>query len=184
MAVMKKVKIKKFYNLRQEKDILLFAEVEKGYELNFRREKIYDVPLEYPHHFKMINGDFSDYVAGYCTPNIISEKLKNLIEQFEKTKIEWVHVKVENKDGSLHDGYFPRFVPVPHMFDVLHEDTLLTKHGDIMIPKLSASKTKDRHFIRVLENSAYTYVSEDLKKAMQEANITGIASYSKVKMYP
>lgn len=174
---------KQYFTLEQEKDTLLFAELPEEYEREFRRERIYKIPLEYPHHFKMINGDFADYVSGYLTPNIISKKLKNLIEEFEKTQIEWVHVKVENKDGSLHDGYFPRFVPIPNMFEVLCDDSLVSEHGDIMIPKLSFSKIQGRHFIRLLENYRYTYVSSDLKKAMQKAEIKGIGTYSKAKVY-
>ena len=176
--------MRQFYKLEQEASSKLWANVGREHEYDFWEERIYDVPLEYPHPFKMINGDFKDY-TGTDTAPIFSKKFRDIINEFvPKENIEWIHVKVENKDGSLHDAYVPRFIPMQHMFDVLNEEySVITEHGDIMMPRLSIEKTKDKHFIRMLENSLMNYVSEDLKKAIQKAKLTGV-SFKKVKMYP
>jgi len=177
--------MRQFYDLKQEKESILWANVGREYEYDFWEERIYNVPLEYPHVFKMIHGDFKDYTGTDSDP-IFSTKLRDVFNEFiPKEKIEWIHLTVENRDGSLHDAYMPRFIPPPpHMFDVLNEElSVLTEHGDIMVPRLSTEKTKDKHFIRLLENSLINYVSADLKKAMQKAKVTGV-KFKKTKMYP
>jgi len=175
---------KKFYNIHENKHGDVWANVGDEHEYDFWHEKIYEVPLEYPHIFKMIYGNFLDY-TGTDDQAIMSKKLRDIIDEFvPKGEIEWIHVIVENKDTTLHDAYMPRFIKVPHMFDVLNEElTILTEDGHLMVPKLSSEKTKDKHFIRLLENQLITYVSEDLKKAMQKAKIKGV-NFEKEKMVP
>lgn len=177
--------MKQFYNADQEPDRVLWANATEGHEYDFRREKIYKLPLEYPHIFKMVHGDFKDFTGTNGAAPIFSKKLRDIIMEFvPKEELEWIHVQVENKDGSLNDAYIPRFQPMPHMFDVLNEElTRLTSDGDLMVPRLSEKKTKNKHFIRLLENPLYTYVSADLRKAMMKAKITGV-KYKKEKMYP
>ena len=179
---MERVRIKQFYNLIENNHWDTWANVAEEHHYDFWHEKIYEVPLEYPHLFKMIHGEFLDY-TGTNDQVIMSKKLKDIIDAFvPKGELEWIHLTVENKDGSLHDAYMPRFVEVPHMFDVLNEEfTKLTDQGHLMVPALSKEKTKDRHFIRLLENQLITYVSEDLKKAIQKAKVTGV-NFEKKKM--
>ena len=176
--------VRQFYDLLEEHHSKLWANVGREHEYDFWEERIYDLPLAYPHVFKMIHGDFLDYTGTDAYP-IFSTKLRDIVNEFvPKENIEWIHLTVENKDGSRHDAYMPRFIPMPHMFDVLNEElTVLTKDGDLMVPRLSTEKTQDKHFIRLLENPLISYVSEDLKKAMQKAKITGV-KFKKVKMYP
>ena len=176
--------MRQFYDLLEEHHSKLWANVGREHKFDFWREDIYNLPLEYPHVFKMIHGDFQDY-TGTDTAPIFSKKLRDIINEFvPKEEIEWIHLTVKNKDGSSHDAYMPRFIPMPHMFDVLNEElSVITEHGDIMVPRLSMEKTKDRHFIRMLENSLINYVSADLKKAIQKAKITGVR-FKKEKIYP
>ncbi|WP_133169621.1 imm11 family protein [Campylobacter blaseri] len=177
--------MRQFYKLLQEDDRKLYATIEKGHEFDFWEEDIYKLPLEYPYKLKMVNGELKDYTGSRIRP-IFSKKLRDIINEFVgEDEIEWIHLKVESKDGSsLDDAYVPRFKPVPHMFDVLNEElTILTSDGDIMVDRLSAEKTKDKHFIRLLENTLKNYVSQDLKKAMVKAKVTGV-TYKKEKMYP
>jgi len=166
---------KKFYDLIEDNHWDIWANVDDEYHYDFWHEKIYNVPLEYPHIFKMIHGEFLDY-TGTDGQAIMSEKLRDIINAFvPEGELEWIHLTVENRDGSLHDAYMPRFTKVPHMFDVLNEEkTILTEHGHLMVPKLSKEKTKDKHFIRILENQLITYVSEDLKKAIVKAKCRGV----------
>ena len=132
----------------------------------------------------MINGEFIDYTPTDTYP-IFSTKLRDIVNEFvPKDSIEWIHLTVEDKDGTKHDAYMPRFIPIPDMFDVLNEElTVLTEHGDLMVPRLSSEKTKDKHFIRLIGNPLINYVSEDLKKAMQKAKVKGV-KFKKAKMYP
>lgn len=173
-----------FYDLKQEKDSILWANVGREYEYDFWHEEIYDLPLEYPHIFKMIHGDLADY-TGTDSYTIFSTKLRDIVNQFvPKEEIEWIHLKVENKDNTLHDAYMPRFIPMPYMIGVLNEElSVFTEDGRIIMPRLSSEKTKDKHFIRLIENSLINYVSVDLKKAMQKAKVTGV-KFKKTKMYP
>jgi len=176
--------MRQFYDLGQEKESILWANVGREYEYDFWEERIYDLPLEYSHVFKMIHGDFLDYTGTDSYP-IFSIKLRDIVNEFiPKEEIEWIHLKVENKDGSKHDAYMPRFIPMPHMIEVLNEElSVFTEDGDIMMPRLSIEKTKDKHFIRLVENPLINYVSADLKKAMQKAKVTGVR-FTKEKMYP
>jgi len=175
---------RQFYAMSEENDSILWANVDDRYKFDFWREDIYNLPLEYPHIFKMIYGDFLDYTGTNTSP-IFSKKLRDIFNEFiPKENIEWIYLKVENKDGSLHDAYMPRFTPMPHMFDVLNEElSIITEHGDIMMPRLSINKTKDKHFIRFIKNSLMNYVSSELKKAIQKAQITGV-KFKKINMYP
>ncbi|CAA6809576.1 MAG: Unknown protein [uncultured Sulfurovum sp.] len=176
--------MRQFYDLEQEKESILWANVGREHKFDFWHEDIYNLPLEYPHVFKMIHGEFQDYTGTDSYP-IFSTKLRDIFNEFiPKERIEWIHLTVENKDGSLHDAYMPRFIPMPHMIEVLNEKlSVFTEHGQIMVPRLSTEKTKDIHFIRLVENSLINYVSVDLKKAMQKAKVTGV-KFKKVKMYP
>lgn len=176
------MKEKIFYNIHENKHGDTWANLAEENEYDFWHEKIYEVPLEYPHKLKMINGKFLDY-TGTNDQAIFSPRLRDIVNAFVSSEeLEWIHVIVENQDGSLNDAYVPRFIKVPKMFDVLNEDlTILTADGHLMVPKLSREKTKDKHFIRLLENQLITYVSEDLKKAIQDAEISGI-NFEKEKM--
>ena len=75
--------MKKFYHLEDEDDSKVWANVEEGHDFDFIGEKIYDMPLEYPYKFKMINGHFLDYTPT-DTYTIFSEKLKKIVDKFEK----------------------------------------------------------------------------------------------------
>ncbi|PID47405.1 MAG: hypothetical protein CR967_04195 [Proteobacteria bacterium] len=177
--------MRRFYKLEQEYDKTFYAEVDDKYEFDFWEEKMYRLPLEYSHKFKMKNGDtMPDFTYTNICSCIYSKKFKNLINEFvSQNEIEWIHLQVINKDNSISDAYYPRFIPIPHMFDVLDEErTILTDHGDIMIPYLSAEKTRDKHFIILLENQLYVYVSAELKKAIQKAKITGVRKFIKARM--
>ena len=176
--------MRQFYTLEDEDHKKTWANVGDEHKYDFWEDSIYNLPIEYPHVFEMINGVFKDY-TGTDTAPIFSKKFRDIINEFvPKDKLEWIHIKVKDKDGTIKDAYYPRFIPKPHMFDVLNEElTVLTDHGHLMVPRLSAEKTKDKHFIRLLENSLYDYVSEDLKKAIQKAKLTGV-KFKKVKMYP
>ena len=173
---------KKYYKLLEENHSKLWANVDREYKFDFWREDIYKLPLEYHNIFRMKNGEFADYTGTNSQP-IVSYKLKKIISQFvPRNEIEWIHIIVENKDGTQYDAYMPRFIPIPNMFDVLNEElSVVTEHGDIMMPYLSKKKTKNKHFIRLLENPLMNYVSEDLKKAMLEAKVTGV-KFKKIKM--
>jgi len=177
--------MRQFYTLQQEPDSKTWAHsCCDEHKYDFLRDNLYKQPLEYPYMYEMINGVFKDY-TGTDTHPIFSKKFRDIINEFvPKDKLEWIHLKVKDKDGTIKDAYYPRFIPKPHMFDVLNEElTVLTDHGHLMVPRLSAQKTKDKHFIRLFENQLYDYVSEDLKKAIQKAKLTGV-KFKKVKMYP
>ena len=177
--------MRQFYTLEDEDHKKTWAEsccYEHQYD--FLRDDLYKQPLEYPYMYEMRNGVFKDYTGTDAHP-IFSKKFRDIINEFvPKDKLEWIHIKVKDKDGTIKDAYVPRFIPKPHMFEVLNEElTVLTDLGELMVPRLSTEKTKDKHFIRLFENSYINYVSEDLKKAIQKAKLTGV-KFEKVKMYP
>lgn len=177
---MKKIQ---FYSLELDSN-LIYAELPREQEYDFFREDIYNLPLEYPYIAKMINGVFSDCTPQFGGGPIFSKKLRDIINQFvPQDGIEWIHLKVENKDGSPHDGYVPRLVPRPDMWEFLHESSIITEHGDIMVPRLSTEKLQNIHYVQFVESTNRFYISEELKQAIQEAKCTGIG-FEKIKMYP
>ena len=75
MAKKKKV----FYRLFDTEDGAI-ALVDEKYKWDFWREAVYDVPLEYPHIFKITSGTFEDYFYTNAQP-AFTMRLREIIEK-------------------------------------------------------------------------------------------------------
>ncbi|WP_299769049.1 DUF1629 domain-containing protein [uncultured Dokdonia sp.] len=127
--------------------------------------------------FKTKYNNLTDYPASEFGFKVISQKMKNVFEKFIDNEVEFFEVEFEGNKKIDEKYFLMNFLNLQSAMDYDKSDFLQISNGEIIeIDKMVVDYTKLENQIafRLKEVEHVLVINDELRQAIEEANITGI----------
>jgi hypothetical protein len=159
-----------FYPEEDDKHGVAYAPQAVTWQLLYRKGKVNAWKSV---EFSLKDGGFADYQSDNLGWHLCSDKLKSILAECagHDDEIQWLPVVVKDPAGERRN-YYALHLASP--CDVLSSDRTIFSGDRVVKPVLDASKIGAHSIFTFSNSGVYVYVTEQVRKRVQEARLTGL----------